>query len=116
MANIAATYDASSVQVRNNIGVMAFMMPLGDQHRQYPTKGISGHVRDINGAAVQGATVLLFRTVDNAWMANTTTLANGSYYFERDESDTTSYFTLAYTLAGGSVQVHGTSDRGLVPA
>lgn len=80
------------------------------------TKSVSGRVLDVNAVAVVGATVLLFRTSDNLYCASTTSGANGVYSFPRRVDDPETYWTVAYTRTGGSIQVHGASNRGLVPA
>ena len=79
-------------------------------------KSISGHVYDVNGAAVVGATVDLYRQADSRRVNTTTSTAGGAYYFNRDPNDTSTYYTVAYSVSGGSVQIHGVSDRGLVPS
>lgn len=81
-----------------------------------PTKSISGHVYDTAGAAVVGATVVLFRQSDNFPCKVTTSGPGGVYAFPRRSDDAAVYFTIAYSIASGATQVHGTSDRGLVPA
>lgn len=81
-----------------------------------PTKTISGRVFDRNKNLVSGATVLLLRTSDNQYVAQMTTGSSGTYVFLRDAADPFTYYTVAYSLAGGTTQVHGTSDRGMVPA
>lgn len=79
-------------------------------------KQVTGHVRDVNGAAIQGATVDMFRQRDNMPIGRTTTDVAGAYIFRRRSDDLEQYYTVAYSIAGGNVQVHGVSDRGLVPA
>lgn len=79
-------------------------------------KQITGHVRDVNNVAIQGATVELFRQRDNMFISRKTTDAAGAYAFSRRSDDVEQYYTVAYSIAGGAVQVHGVSDRGLVPA
>lgn len=80
------------------------------------SKTISGHVYDTNGTAVVGATVKLIRQLDDFVCQVATSGAGGVYSFTRRADDTKSYYTLAYSLAGGTTQVHGTSNRSLVPA
>lgn len=79
-------------------------------------KSISGHVYNTSGVAVVGATVVLFRQADNFACRTTTSGAGGVYSFPRRSDDINIYYTVAYSIASGSTQVHGTSDRGLVPA
>lgn len=80
------------------------------------TKAISGKIYDANGAPVQGATVVLFRQSDDYRCKTTVTDATGLYSFPRLTTDVQAYYTVAYTLAGGSYQIHGVSDRDLVPS
>lgn len=82
---------------------------------EYFTKSLFGRVYDTNGDDVVGATVLLFRQSDNYMCATTISGGLGVYVFSRKSDDTQQYYTVAYTLAGGTTQVHGTSDRGMVP-
>lgn len=80
-----------------------------------PVKAITGHVYDVAKNPVQGATVRLFRQWDDFFVASTTTDVNGLYAFARDAMDPWTYYVVAYTTAGGK-QVHGTSERDIVPA
>jgi hypothetical protein len=111
---LAASQVLASRQVRNQ----AVTVLGGDYGTTISgaTKAISGHVYDTNGAPVVGATVDLYRQVDARKVATTTSAVGGTYSFIRDATDPYLYFTVAYSLAGGSTQVHGTSNRGMVPA
>lgn len=79
------------------------------------TRQISGHVYNSTGAAVSGATVKLVREFDDFEVASTTTDGSGAYTFTRDSRDVFTYYVIAYSVTGGSTQIHGTSDRDLVP-
>jgi hypothetical protein len=78
-----------------------------------PTKNISGTVYTLGGAPAAGATVKMFRQVDDELVATATTDGAGHYLFVRDIDDTLAYYVLAYQ--GSSPQYHGVSDRGSVP-
>lgn len=80
------------------------------------TKTISGIIYNTAGATVSGATVVLFRQVGNSAIATTTTDGSGHYSFTRDAADANAYYVLAYSVVGGTTQIHGASDRGNVPA
>lgn len=80
-----------------------------------PILHISGIVYDHTGAVVSGATVKLFRQRDDLLVGQTTSASDGSYSFNRDSTDPNNYYVVAYATAGAT-QIHGTSDRGLVPA
>lgn len=110
---VAVTFPKSTVIT--NVGRIAFQPGESDFTVSQFGRSISGHVYDANGVAVQGATVALFRQRDNYMCATTTSLANGIYTFQRDRRDPEIYYTLAYSLSGGVVQIHGVSNRGLVP-
>lgn len=113
MANIAVAFDILHVIYPTNRGAMVG----GDDPLSTATLlAISGHVYDSNAAPVVGATVVLYRQIDNLAVATTASGVGGAYSFPRRNDDTRSYYTVAYSLAGGSTQVHGTSNRGLVPA
>lgn len=78
----------------------------------YLTKTVSGYVYDSGGATVSGATVLLFRQIDNFYCNQTTSDGSGYYSFQRDNSDTNDYYIIAFT----TTLIHGISDRGNVPS
>lgn len=80
------------------------------------TKTISGYVYNAKGLTVSGATVKVFRQVDDFCVAILTSDTSGHYQLTRDASDTLTYYVLAYSVVGGTTQIHGTSNRGLVPA
>lgn len=113
MANIAAPLPIINSIYPSNKGAMA----LGDDPlgAHTPYKTISGRVYDTNGASVPGATVMLFRQSDNFMCATTISGGLGVYVFQRRSDDTNTYYTVAYSIAGGSTQIHGASDRGMVP-
>lgn len=96
-------------------GTVVALVP-GDIPLSNPTKSISGHVYDTSGTAVVGATVILCRQYDGVGVRTTTSGAAGVYSFPRDTRDTYAYFVVAFSVSGGSTQVHGTSNRGLVPS
>lgn len=79
------------------------------------SKNISGTIYTIGGAAAAGATVKLFRQVDDLLCKVGVTDVGGHYVFSRDSDDVFAYYVLAYTNAT-SPQVHGVSDRGAIPA
>lgn len=80
-----------------------------------PTRVIAGVVRHHEtGALVEAATIRLFRTTDDAICQTTLSAANGSYSFSRDRDDPYDYYVTAQYLDSG-VQVHGITDRGLIP-
>jgi len=80
-----------------------------------PTKNISGTIYQPGGSVVPGATVKLVRQFDDLVCQVGVTDSGGHYFFLRDAGDTFAYYVIAYTSAT-SPQVHGTSDRGVVPA
>lgn len=81
-----------------------------------PTKAIAGTVIHHETAVpVVGATVRLYRVSDDLMCQTTTSAAGGAYSFVRDAADPNTYYTTA-TYLDGATQVHGISDRGLVPA
>lgn len=88
---------------------------ISDLPLQNPTKLIIGRTLDTSGNPVIGATVLLFRQSDNFFIGAATTNATGHYAFPRDAADALTYYTVGYTLVGGVTQIHGTSNRNLVP-
>lgn len=83
-----------------------------------PTKQICGYVYDHEslepGAVIENATVRLFRAMDDLMVQITTTDALGYYEFLRDAADPYTYYVTAEYTAGPQ-QIHGISDRGLVP-
>lgn len=80
-----------------------------------PTKAIAGVTRNAAGAVVTSATVKLVRQSDDVRVATVTSNATtGAYSFTRGGDDPNSYFVLAYRA--DTPEVHGVSDRGLVPA
>lgn len=80
-----------------------------------PTRQIAGTViHHETGADVPGATIRMFRDFDGHFCQETTSGAGGDYVILRDEDDPYTYFVAAQYEDGG-VQVHGVSDRGLIP-
>lgn len=79
-----------------------------------PTLLVAGTIYDHLGAPVSGATVKLFRVRDDFMCQETTSAADGSYAFVRDNTDPNTYYVVAYAVAGVT-QIHGTSDRDLIP-
>lgn len=78
--------------------------------RQYSIVGI---VRDSTGTPLSGATVWLFRTSDEAFIAETTSAGDGSFMFPV-ASTSTEYFLRAHL--DGAPRTFGTTDRTLVGA
>lgn len=99
-----------------NTGRIAFQPGESDFTVSQPGKTISGHVYTASGGPVAGATVVLFRQRDNYLSATTTSNASGIYTFQRDRRDTEIYYAVAYSLVNGATQIHGVSNRGLVPS
>lgn len=80
-----------------------------------PTKAITGVTRDTTGAVIGGATVRLIRQVDDVKVATVTSdPVTGVYGFARGTDDPYAYYVIAFK--DGVPEVHGVSDRGLVPA
>lgn len=79
------------------------------------SKAISGTIYTLSGQPASGAIVLLIRESDNFLCKTGVTDALGHYVFPRDESDANTYFVIGYTNALFP-QVHGMSDRGLIPS
>lgn len=79
-----------------------------------PTRQIAGvALNHETGEPVEGATLRLFRTSDDAIVQTTTSAADGSYSFARDADDPYTYYVTADLSAG--TPVHGVTDRGLIP-
>jgi hypothetical protein len=82
-----------------------------------PSRSIRGFVYDHEseapGTVIPGATVRLFRTQDDALCQVTTTDSAGYYEFARDASDPYTYYVTVQV--DGPTQVHGISDRGILP-
>ena len=74
---------------------------------------IVGCVRDSGSNPVAGATVWLFRTSDEAFIAATTSDANGNYVFPLTDTST-QYFVRAHLDSYLGDRVWGTTDRTLV--
>ena len=88
--------------------------PADFQVTHSPPMHIAGVVYDTTGVGVGGATVKLFRQADDFMCQTTTSAGDGTYSFDRDPYDPYNYYVVAYTTVV-STQIHGTSDRGLVP-
>lgn len=132
-AQVAAHYDAGANQppppfsgtaysVSLNAPTLrrgvALSVPSGDYPAAYPERTVAGVVYDALGAdraGVEGATVLLIRQSDNVTVAQQFSGPGGYYLFYRGRDDPNRYFVVAYSILGGTTQVHGTSDRNLVP-
>lgn len=80
-----------------------------------PTKAVSGTLFDVTNVIVANATVKLVRQMDDAVIAVGITDSAGHYFFLRDAADPYAYYVIAFTAAT-SPQVHGVSDRGIVPS
>ena len=81
-----------------------------------PMKTVAGAVlHHETGQPVVGATVRLIRDSDGLMCQSGTSGAGGSYSFDRDTDDPYAYHVSADYTDGGT-QVHGLTDRGLVPA
>ena len=74
---------------------------------------IAGTAKDESGNPIAGATILLFRTSDDAFIASTTSGGDGSYSFIVTDA-TTTYFLRAYLDSYLGSRVFGTTDRTLV--
>lgn len=112
MAYLPVTY-AALVHRRSMLPLLATTEPsfVGEA-----TKTIVGVVRDSNSDPVVGATVLLFRQHDNRHIATVTSGALGAYTFVRTSDDLLAYYVVAFTIVGGTTEVHGVSNRDLVPS
>lgn len=78
-------------------------------------KAISGNVlHHETGAPIVGATVRLIRDSDGFLCTSGASAAGGAYSFPRGSTDPNTYHVTADYLDAGT-QVHGVSDRGLVP-
>lgn len=110
---VGATYPAN--QVTKTFNTYLPMVNDYPVRSLWATKAISGYVYDDTGTLVSGATVKLVRDIDDIEVATTTSNVMGYYSFVRDASDSLNYHVYAYTLISGTLQIHGTSDRGNVP-
>lgn len=124
-ASAQASSVAGSVGTASGFGTAAGVMSsvlgtvgtvgTGDWPLNEPTKSISGVTRSSAGGVVESAIVKLFRQSDDLLVATTTSdSTTGAYSFERGADDPHSYFVLAYRE--GAPEIHGVTDRGLVPA
>lgn len=114
-AGSASTSGLASI-VLGTTGTVSIGADTPDWPVTTPTKAVAGTVlHHETGAAVVGATVRLYRVSDGKLVQSTTSGADGAYSFSRDADDPYTYFVSADDSASGT-QVHGLSDRGLVPA
>jgi hypothetical protein len=74
--------------------------------------GIGGFVLDSSGNPLEGATVWLFTTADQGFVAETTSAADGSYAFQT-VSDPIEYFVRGHL--DDPERLFGTTDRNLPP-
>lgn len=111
MANYVATTDTPSI----TRGV-ALALPSADLPLTYPDREISGRVYDNQGASVVGAETFLIRQRDGVTVAQQISGTNGGFLYIRDGRDTNSYYVVAFSMIDGTIQVHGTTNRGLQPA
>lgn len=79
----------------------------------FPTRKVAGVVRDQSGTPYEGADVRLFREFDDKMVQTTTSAADGTYEFLRDEFDPYTYYVTASETDGDPTQ--GLTVRGLVP-
>lgn len=125
MSSIAGTVGSASGTgsasgatsiVLGTVGTVSIGADTPDWPVSSATRSIAGTVlHHETGDAVAGATVRLYRVTDNKMVQSTTSAADGSYSFERDTDDPYTYFVSADYDDSGT-QVHGLSDRDLVPA
>jgi hypothetical protein len=74
---------------------------------------LEGYTLDGTGTGL-AATVKVFNQTSDAKATEFTSAADGRYSWLRDSTDTNTYYVLAYKT--GTPEIHGVSDRGLVPA
>ena len=80
-----------------------------------PTKAIAGVCRDEDtGTVISGATCKLVRDIDEVYIAQTTSAADGTYSFSRGGDDPYTYHV--YVYKAGTNEIHGVTDRGQIPA
>lgn len=97
---------------------LALAYPQADFPVSYMDRTISGVVYDALGSerkGVEGATVLLVRQSDGVTVSQQFSGPSGYYLFYRSSLDPHKYFVVAFSVLGGTTQVHGTSNRNLVP-
>jgi hypothetical protein len=87
----------------------------GDLPIYVGSKTIAGTIYGIAGVVVPNSIVKLVRQYDDKVVAQTTADINGHYIFPRDSLDSLAYYIISYTTATNP-QIHGVSDRGLVPS
>lgn len=114
-AGSASVTGAASV-VLGTVGTVSIGADTPDWPATSPTKAIAGSVlHHETGAAVVGATVRLYRVSDGKLVQSSTTTTGGAYSFARDTDDPYTYFVSADYDDSGT-QVHGLTDRWLLPA
>ena len=86
-----------------------------DLPQHFPNKSVGGYVYLPDNTPAPNVPVKMFRQYDDQLIAQTTTDTNGFYVFVRDQNDTNAYYVVAFT-ADQDPQIHGVSDRGVVPA
>jgi hypothetical protein len=74
---------------------------------------LEGYTRDATGTGL-AATVKIFNQATDAKATEQVSAADGRYSWVRDSTDTNTYYVVAYKT--GTPEIHGMSDRGLVPA
>lgn len=79
----------------------------------FPTKQITGIVRDSAGTPVAGITVKLYRDLDDRAVQTTVSAGDGRYTFLRDMFDPYTYYVGAYEEVGEKTE--GITERGLAP-
>lgn len=114
-----ATKVVASIVARGSRSSFPLVRVLGTANPDFPlsvpSKAISGTIYLPDYTPAAGVTAKLFRQADDKLIATQTTNANGQYLFLRDANDTHAYYVIGYGTTT-SPQVHGTSDRGQVPA
>lgn len=111
------TDSAARVQNLQRTGT-DYLAGTPDYPVNFPTKTIAGTVYDHETGLplTVVSTVKLYRDSDDKMVTSTISSAvNGSFSFTRDRYDPNTYHYTSEYMSGGT-QVHGISDRGLVPA
>lgn len=86
------------------------VLPGAGLHTQTAVKGFC---RTSVGDILSGATVKIFRQSSDAKVADLTSDGAGQYEYLTDSTDTNTHYV--YAFKAGPPEVHGASDRGLVP-
>lgn len=95
----------------NNATDVRAVLPGAGLHTQTAVKGFC---RTSAGDPLPGATVKVFRQSSDAKVADLTSDGAGRYEYLTDSTDTNTHYV--YAFKAGSSEIHGASDRGLVPA